>query len=146
MNKDRIRPIAIGLFVQQGKMLVFEGKDALSDRIFFRPLGGAIKFGESGAEALVREIREEIKQEIKDLSYQGLIENRFVLDGIPRHELVLVYSAMFIGEGIYAKNEFEGLEDDGSIIRVSWKEVAWFKQNPGLLVPPELIGMVEKLM
>ena len=91
MKKDRIRPIAIGLFMHQGKMLVFEGRDALTGREFFRPLGGAIKLGESGAEALAREIREEIKQEISDITFIGLIENRFVLDGTPRHELVLVY-------------------------------------------------------
>ncbi len=146
MKKIRIRPIAIGLFLQQGKMLVFEGKDALTDRKFFRPLGGAIKFGESGTEALVREIREEIKQEISDLSYQGLIENRFALDGIPRHELVLVYSAMFSDKSLYFKDEIEGMEDDNVPIHASWKEIAWFKENPGLLVPPELMGMVEKLI
>jgi 8-oxo-dGTP pyrophosphatase MutT (NUDIX family) len=146
MKKDRIRPIAIGLFIHDNRMLVFEGRDAITSRVFYRPLGGAIKFGETGAEALAREIREEIKQEINDITYQGFIENLFTLDGTPRHEFVLIYSARFTDETIHTQNEFKGMEDDGSVIRVSWQEISWFKDHPGVLVPPELLGIVEKVI
>ncbi len=50
-------------------MLVFEGFDQVKNKSFFRPLGGGIKFGESGAEALQREIKEEMDYLIEDTRY-----------------------------------------------------------------------------
>ena len=71
MKKNKIRLIAIGLFLHNGRILVFEGYDRVKEKYFFRPLGGAIKFGESGADALKREIQEEIGQDIEDNPFSG---------------------------------------------------------------------------
>ena len=144
MKKNRIRTIAIGIFLHEQRLLVFEGFDQVKNKSFFRPLGGGIKFGESGAEALQREIKEEIDYQIKDTHYLGLIENRFMLRGEPGHEVVLVYSCRFTNDEIYSKKDFLGHEGDGSEIKVKWVEISYFKENPGLLVPPELMDFVTK--
>jgi len=123
---------------------VFEGRDADTGRVFYRPLGGGIKFRETGAQALAREIREETKQEITAITFQGFIENLFTLDGEARHELVLVYSADFVSSDIQNTMEFEGAEDDGNPIRVRWMDTQYFMKNPGLLVPAELLGMLKQ--
>lgn len=145
MKKDRIRTIAIGIFLHEQRLLVFEGFDQVKIKSFFRPLGGGIKFGESGAEALQREIIEELDYQIEDTRYLGLIENRFMLRGEPGHEIVLVYSGRFTNSEIYSKQNILGHESDGSEIKVRWVEISYFKENPGLLVPPELMNFLIKI-
>jgi len=73
--KNKIRPIAIGLFIHNNRLLVSEGYDEIKGKAFFRPLGGAIKFGETGSDAIKREIKEEISEDIEVISFQGVIEN-----------------------------------------------------------------------
>lgn len=145
MKKNRIRPIAIGLFLHQERLLVFEGYDEVKQKHFFRPLGGAIKFGETGADALKREIQEEIEFEIEDIHFQGMIENRFVLRGEAGHEIVLVYTARFSDGSVYSRKDFTGHEDDGSEIKVRWMDLSYFTEKPGLLVPPELMDMIHQM-
>jgi 8-oxo-dGTP pyrophosphatase MutT (NUDIX family) len=74
MKKNRIRAIAIGIFLHEQRLLVFEGFDQVKNKTFFRPLGGGIMFEETGAQALQREIMEEIGYQIEDTRYLGLIE------------------------------------------------------------------------
>ena len=86
----QIRALAICIFSHNGKILVFEGYDPLKDEIFYRPLGGGIEFGERSEEAIHRETMEEIDAEVKDLVYLGALENIFVFNGEPGHEIVQV--------------------------------------------------------
>lgn len=144
MKKNKIRPIAIGLILHENRILVFEGYDEVKQKTFFRPLGGAIKFGETGAEALKREIKEEIDQDIVDIEYLGTIESIFMLRGEPGHELVLVYSAKLIDEAFSRLTNFTGHEDDGSEIKVRWMDLDYFDKQPGMLVPPELSEMIRR--
>ena len=73
----RIRPLALGIFRHDGRLLVFEGHDPVKDETFYRPLGGGIEFGETGAQAMAREMREEIGAEVTNVRYLGLCENIF---------------------------------------------------------------------
>jgi 8-oxo-dGTP pyrophosphatase MutT (NUDIX family) len=145
MKKNRIRTIAIGIFIHEKRLLVFEGFDQVKNKSFFRPLGGGIKFGETGSETLKREIIEEIDYQIEDTRYLGLIESRFMLRGEPGHEIVMVYSGRFTNSEIYSKQNILGHESDGSEIKVKWVEISYFKENPGLLVPPELMDFITKI-
>jgi hypothetical protein len=45
---NQIRPIALCVFHNNNRILVFEGYDKAKDEIFYRPLGGGIEFGEKG--------------------------------------------------------------------------------------------------
>ena len=60
MKKQKIRVIAVSVFQNAGRILVFKGHDPVKGETFYRPLGGAIEFGETSQQALVREIREEL--------------------------------------------------------------------------------------
>ena len=51
---DQIRPIAICVFHNSNRILVFEGQDPVKGETFYRPLGGGIEFGES-SEATIRQ-------------------------------------------------------------------------------------------
>lgn len=144
MKKKRIRPIVLGVFLHEERILVYEGYDQVKQKYYYRPLGGGLKFGETGAEALIREIKEEINQEIIQPVFLGVIENIFTCDGLPGHEIVLVYSGEFVGTTVFEQLDFFGAEDDGSPIKVRWMELQYFRENPGLFVPEELLDLVDK--
>ncbi|SRR5712691_3137526 len=76
MKPNEIRPIAICVFREKDRILVAEGHDPVA-QTFYRPLGGAIRCGEKGADTLIRELREELDVEIRDLRYLGALENIF---------------------------------------------------------------------
>jgi len=95
MTTEKIRPVAIAIIRRNDQILVFESREPDSrGRIFYRPLGGSIEFGEYGHETLVRELREELGAEIENVRYLGLRENLFhAPSGQRAHEIVLVYEA-----------------------------------------------------
>lgn len=144
MKRGQIRPIAICVFRDGDSILVFEGYDPVEDEVFYRPLGGAIEFGEHGRECIAREIQEELGAEIKDLTYVGMIENVFTFDGQPGHEIVLVYEANFVDRGLYDKRVIKGQEDDGSEFVASWKPVDEFRSGTARLYPEGLLNLLQK--
>ena len=72
-----IRPIALGLAIKDGKVLVSEGYDKVKDQTFYRCLGGGIEFLEKSEEALKREFKEEIDADIIVKDFLELSENIF---------------------------------------------------------------------
>jgi NADH pyrophosphatase NudC (nudix superfamily) len=69
MKPKQIRPIVICVFRNEDKLFVTEGYDYYKNEIFYRPLGGAVEFGERSQDSIVREIREEADADIEDLTY-----------------------------------------------------------------------------
>ena len=108
--EKRIRPIALLLAIKNNKILVITGYDYNKKENFYRLIGGGIEFGETGAEALKREVKEEIDAEIKNIKYLGLIENIFDYEVKGRHELALIYRADFKDKNIYKKEEIKILD------------------------------------
>ncbi len=93
MNEGRIRTIVLGIFLHEGRLLVFRGDDPSRGVVFYRPLGGGIEFGERSTDAFTREMREELGAEVTDIRYLGMIENIFSHLGKQGHEIVLLYAA-----------------------------------------------------
>ena len=100
-----IRHVAICVFRNRGRILVACGYDDVKKERFFRPLGGAVEFGELAVDALRREIQEELGLDIKEPVQLGVIENRFEYQGSPGHEIVFVFDAFCIDPSIYARRE-----------------------------------------
>jgi 8-oxo-dGTP pyrophosphatase MutT (NUDIX family) len=144
MSQNRIRPIAICIFRHHNRILVFEAYDRVTDEIFYRPLGGAIEFGEHSSIAVEREIKEEIGAAICNLSFLGSIENIFECDGMPGHEFVQVYQADFIDPEFYQHESFDAFEDDGSMFKVIWLDINLFKNGEAPLYPTGLLKLLEK--
>ena len=141
----RIRPIVIGLFRHNGAILVAEGHDPVMGETFYRPIGGAIEFGETSAEALVREVREELAEEITDLKYLGTLENIFTFDGNTGHEIVQVYDARFTDAAVYDRGALDGYEADASVeeFTATWIPVAAFEGDDGRIIYPH--GLLDLL-
>lgn len=139
-----IRPLAVCLFRRVDRILVAEGHDNVKGETFYRPLGGAIEFGEYATAALRREVREEIGAEIRDLEYIGALENIFEYEGQQGHEIVLVFDGAFVDASLYKRPELKGYEDDGAMFRALWKPVPDFRRS-GLLYPTGLLELIDGL-
>lgn len=134
-----IRFVAICVFRDGNRILVASGHDDVKNERFFRPLGGAVEFGESAEEALHREIREELGREIKNVVRLGVIENRFEYRGRPGHEVVFVFDASFVDPSVYAQPTV-------AICEAGWDGPAeWLALSESLPAPLFPAGLFELL-
>jgi 8-oxo-dGTP pyrophosphatase MutT (NUDIX family) len=119
MKPGKIRPLAIGVFRHEGRILAAEGYDRVKRQTFYRPLGGKIEFGETGAQAVARELMEEIGAAVTDLRYLGTLENIFTYEGRAGHEIVLVYDGRLVDDTLYQRERITGVEGEDAFI-VRW--------------------------
>lgn len=140
MNKFKeIRPIALGVAVKNGKLLVSEGYDKNKKQTFYRCLGGGIEFLEKSEDALKREFMEEIQVDIIVKDFLGIAENIFTYEGKNAHELVLFYS-IEIPENQY-KEEYI-VEEEGKKDVAKWVSVDEFKSGKRILYPEEIFKYI----
>ena len=145
MKKGHIRPSVICVFIHNGRILVAEGFDPVKQQVFYRPLGGAIEFGEHSRVALVRELREEIQAEITNLHYLGTLENIFVYNGERGHEIVQVYDGDLVDPAFYSRERLEGYEVEvDEPFQIVWKSLAELKGNPAEPLYPD--GLLKLLV
>jgi len=142
MKPGQIRPITICVFRDDDSIFVAQYDDPSSGETFYRPLGGAIQFGEHSRDCFIRELREELGAEIANLTYVGMIENIFTLDGKPGHEIVLVYEANFADPHLYEIESIQCLDDDGQFLGV-WKPIDEFRAGRSPLYPEGLLYLLD---
>ena len=139
---NHIRPIALCVFKNNNRILVFEGYDVIKRETYYRPLGGGIEFGESGEVAVRREIIEELQSEIEELEHLGFLENIFVHNGNTGHEIVMIYDGALVKAELYEQVEMEVIEANGERIRVVWKRLHEFAEGNATLYPNGLLEML----
>jgi 8-oxo-dGTP pyrophosphatase MutT (NUDIX family) len=106
---NHIETIARGVAVRDGKILLCKAKGGSST---YLP-GGHIELGETGREALVREIKEETGLDSTTGRFLGVVENSFVQKGKKHSEINLVY-------------ELEVESPDGTVKAAEdWIEFEW---------------------
>lgn len=106
---DYIETIARGVAVKDGKILLCRAKGGSST---YLP-GGHIELGETGREALIREIKEETGLNSTTGRFLGVVENSFVQKGRKHSEINLVY-------------ELDVESPDGSVSAAEdWIEFEW---------------------
>ena len=141
---NRIRPLAICLFRHKDCILVAEGYDPVKKEYFYRPLGGGIEFGEYSEQTIQRELLEEIGAEVSELKYLGTLENLFVFNGTPGHEIVQVYDGSLRDIGLYEQTVIMGSEVDiNDTFRAMWKRIDEFRQGKSILYPAGLLEMLQ---
>lgn len=104
--RGEIETIARGVCVKDGKVLLCRGKGATST---YLP-GGHIEFGETGAEALVREMKEETGLDSTAGKFLGVVENSFLQHGEKHCEINLVYELTLSGGDVTAQEDWIGFE------------------------------------
>ena len=143
MKKNKIRPLAICIFRNKNRILVAEGYDPVKKQTFYRPLGGGIEFGETSEQTIHRELMEEIGAEVRDLKYLGTLENIFIFNGKPGHEIVQVYDGVLKELGLYEQVEVQGNEADiGESFKAVWKGISDFVEEKSTLYPSGLLDLM----
>ncbi|MGE8063582.1 NUDIX hydrolase [Pseudomonas sp. NPDC089569] len=144
MSEQRIRPLALCIFHHRGKILVNKFFDDQKQLTLYRPIGGGIEFGERSADAIVREVQEELGLSIHDVRLLGTLESIFTYAGKPGHEIVQVYDATFDDAGVYERTQIEGFETDGARLHTQWCDSSDFSPvSP--LVPEGLHELLKSL-
>ena len=132
-----IETIARGVTVLNGRLLVCA--PAKGGRCYLP--GGHIEFKETGREALVREIREEMGREAVAGAFLAVTENSFVQNGEPHCEINLVY-----------KTEIPGLDPAAdpaaseSWIRFKWVDFTPEALRAANLLPAHLVDDLPKML
>jgi 8-oxo-dGTP pyrophosphatase MutT (NUDIX family) len=135
-----IRPIALAAIRRGEDILVFEGRDETKGQTFYRPLGGGIEFGEPAAEAVRRELREELAVELSNVELLGVLENIFTAFGRTGHEVVFVFSADAEERSMYARDHVGRVHDEGS--PVTWQPLDRFITGKVPLYPTGLVDLL----
>jgi len=107
--------------------------------IYYRPIGGTVELGENSKTTLIRELKEELNQEIEEPSLVAVIENIFGLEEIG-HEIDFIYEAEFKDKRVYHRGEIEGIEGNEQY-KAIWKSIHEFiePEEDIKLVPDGLI-------
>ncbi|MBD3882671.1 NUDIX domain-containing protein [Phormidium tenue FACHB-886] len=132
--RQQIRVISLALIQDGDRLFVGEGFDAVKQDFFYRALGGGVEFGETSLEGLQREFREELNAELSNLYYLGCLENLFVFNGKPGHELIQLYRADFADRQFYQADSLIGKETNGTF-KALWVAIDRFKSGQLRLVP-----------
>ncbi len=87
-NEELIETLVRGVCVKRGQLLVCQSKGAANT---YLP-GGHVEFGERAADALEREIREELGVASKAGAFLGAVEHTFLQKGARHCEINLVFA------------------------------------------------------
>ena len=140
-----IRACVQCVFRDGDRLLGFEIHDPSKDMTGFRSIGGGIEDGETSLAAVVREVDEELGVAIDDLRLLGVLENIFVFQGEPGHEIVFVYEATFSDPANYDRQSFEICEPNFETYPAVWKHIDDFRSGHLELYPPDLLGLLESV-
>ena len=137
-----IRVLAIGVFRDGDRVLVARGTDPATRERFYRPLGGGVEFGERAADALSREIAEELGGTIEDPRLLGVLENLFDYAGRPHHEIVFVFDARFGDASWYRHDELPVTEAGVGWEPARWVPIQALATGPERVVPAGLLSLL----
>ena len=126
--EKHIETIARGVCVKDGKVLLCYPKD----RSYSYLPGGHIEFGETGREALVREMKEETGLDATAGDLLGVVESSFVQKGERHCEINLIYR-MSLVSSLSSSSPLSALED---WICFDWVDCD--KLDSANLLPPEM--------
>ena len=129
-SRGMVETIARGVCIKDGKVLLCKAKGGKST---YLP-GGHIEFGETGAQALVREIKEELGVDSTCGEFLGVVENSFLQHGRKHAEINLIYR-------IDLKSQISDLKSQEEWIEFEWRDIS--DLGNANLLPAEMVGVVK---
>ncbi len=113
----KIRPVALVIIQNEGRILACPGNDFVSKTTFCRPIGGGIEFGETSLQAAAREVKEEIGATLLNARLITVIENVFTYNGEVGHEIVFLCAGELAERDLYEKESIPILDKEGMIAK-----------------------------
>lgn len=137
---DEIRVLALGLIRDNNRIFLSQGYDPVKQTTFYRAMGGGVEFGETSQAALQREFHEEIQAELTNIRYLGCLENLFIFNGKPGHEIIQLYQCDFFEPKFYQLEKLTFIENEGEeTVLALWIEINRFKSGELRLVPEQFL-------
>lgn len=125
--------------------LVWCGRDdTKTPRDFHRLLGGHLEFGEATIEGIRREIQEETGVDLVEAELLGVLENRFVYQEQPGHEIIFVYAGRAPSLAVPLTGGW--LADNGQPIWVEWRSVQASADTLPPLYPTGVQEMISEML
>lgn len=143
MTESRIRVLALALIHREHDLLAERGYDATKKEAFYRLPGGGVDFGETGADALRRELREELGVDAEVDRYVRTVENIFTHEGRPGHEVCRLYECRLLAAEPYRRDRWEMREEAGGITHVHefmWLPLSDVRGGRAVLYPDGALG------
>ena len=138
----RIRPIAIGIAFNGGRILAMRVLDDAGALTGVRPPGGAIEFGETAAAAVAREFKEEFGCAIEVEGAPLVLENLYEHHGARGHEIVFAFRVRLLADALYAAERLRVDEGDGNVCDVDWFDFARIRSGEVMLYPVGLAPLL----
>lgn len=139
MDNQQIQPIALCFFRRENQILVAERYDGQKKENYYRPLGGGLMFGEYSWDTIRREIKEELGEEIKNLTFIGQTESICPDNGHTDHEIIFMFEGEFANKSTYTKEILLGKERNGKEVRAVWKPISEFRKKKAKFHPEVLL-------
>lgn len=117
---SHIRIKALGLNWRDGRLLAAEVYDDAGRVKGVRPLGGSVEFGETSAEAVRREFREELGIDVALVGAPLYVENIYQHEGALGHEVLILFEVLFPDGAFEGQDCVRFHEDNGTAGMARW--------------------------
>ena len=119
------------------------GYDRVKAERYYCPPGGGVEFGERAADAVRREMLEELGADVADVALLGVIENLFTYETTPGHEIVFVFGARLTDPAFAARDELPGVEGHRAYV-ACWLPLDHFAPGGPPLYPDGLYELLRE--
>ncbi len=133
-GEERIKVKTLCLFHKDGKILASRGINKVTNKVFYRLLGGGLDFFEKGEVGIRREIQEELHSEIENLQFIDVIENIFSHEDWRGHEIIFLYSGDLARKELYEQQVIT-IEEETYQFEAEWIAVAEVLNGTKTLFP-----------
>jgi 8-oxo-dGTP pyrophosphatase MutT (NUDIX family) len=137
----RIRPLVAAIIRDDNRILVWHDLDPSTGDLVAVPIAGGIEFGETSAEAVQREVEEELGCRPARFRLLGVLEDVFEWSGQKRHEVWFVYDIEVSDHSLHEREEIEIVEPNGDSYSARWRELSEF-DGSRRLVPTGLLEII----
>ena len=106
-DNEKLNVRVTGLFVKDGKVLLDDCKG-----MHYALPGGRVQMDEDSVEALKREVKEEMEEELTNINFRGIFENFYTLEGTKVHEYMWMYEAEFLDDKMFQSEDITTIEGE----------------------------------
>lgn len=120
---DTITPVALAVAVHANRVFLFRGEDTTAREVFYRPMGGAIAFGERAMATAERVVERDMSTGFLGVRQLGVLENVYTRDGTTQHEICFVFLGAFADRQVYDHDTVELTEGDEIVAQGGWHDL-----------------------